>query len=224
MNIKIKNVDKSQILKYLGHRGNSLDQEFSNELEDSIEEIKRISDPKWIMREFNLKELSLEGTNLTFEGESIKELLKTSKSVVLFATTLGSKVDLLISRYSKSNLSKAVIFDSVASAAVESICEEIEYSIKIEKSEKGLFLTDRFSPGYGDLKIQYSKDICRVLDTGRKIGLTTSQTGIMIPRKSVTAIIGVSNIKQSYRERGCTNCMMSGHCEFRKRGSVCYAK
>ena len=55
------------------------------------------------------------------------------------------------------------------------------------------FLTDRFSPGYGDFPMESSKDLVGLLDAGRRIGLTVSQSGILIPRKSVTAVLGVSD-------------------------------
>ncbi|MDO5650149.1 MAG: vitamin B12 dependent-methionine synthase activation domain-containing protein, partial [Gallicola sp.] len=199
------------------------DERVDIELDSLIEEFKAVAKPKWIMREFTLKNLELLGTNLVLKGESIKKLLESCQSVVLFATTLGRDIETLLSRYSKSNISKAILADSVASAAIEDICEEIEYEIKVEKSKESLYLTDRFSPGYGDMDISQSAEICKVLDTERKIGLTTSNTGIMIPRKSVNAIIGISKENQSFRARGCGNCMMRPHCEFRKKGVVCYA-
>ncbi len=57
---------------------------------------------------------------------------------------------------------------------------------------QALYLTDRFSPGYGDMPLAQSGQICEVLNTGRSIGLTVSQSGILMPRKSVTAVLGIS--------------------------------
>lgn len=64
---------------------------------------------------------------------------------------------------------------------------------KVAKEEKSL--TMRYSPGYGDLDISANRDILNVLDAHRKIGVTVTNTGIMIPRKSVVALIGITNKK-----------------------------
>jgi cobalamin-dependent methionine synthase I len=58
----------------------------------------------------------------------------------------------------------------------------------------------RYSPGYGDLGIENNKGILDVLSAQRNIGLTITDSGIMIPRKSVVAIMGVSELK--YNNKG----------------------
>ena len=52
-------------------------------------------------------------------------------------------------------------------------------------------LRPRFSPGYGDLPLELQKDVFRVLDCPRKIGLSLNESLLMSPSKSVTAIIGI---------------------------------
>ena len=64
-------------------------------------------------------------------------------------------------------------------------------------SKEGKSLTMRYSPGYGDLDISANKDILQVLDAHKRIGVTVTNTGIMIPRKSVVALIGITNKKNS---------------------------
>lgn len=60
-----------------------------------------------------------------------------------------------------------MILDAVLSAAVEAVCDEQEERLRGEFAERSLFLTDRFSPGYGDMPIAQSREICEVLNTGR---------------------------------------------------------
>lgn len=54
-------------------------------------------------------------------------------------------------------------------------------------------LKPRFSAGYGDLPLEVQKDIFRVLDCPRKIGLTLNDSLLMSPTKSVTAIVGIED-------------------------------
>ena len=55
-------------------------------------------------------------------------------------------------------------------------------------------LTHRFSPGYGDLNMNVTNDILSVLKATERLGVSMTQSQMMVPMKSVTAIIGVQNI------------------------------
>ena len=93
---------------------------------------------------------------------------------------------------------------------------------KIAKEEKSL--TMRYSPGYGDLDISANRDILNVLDAHRKIGVTVTNTGIMIPRKSVVALIGITNEKIGKVKRTCENCSNRFNCEYRRKADGCGGK
>ena len=84
-----------------------------------------------------------------------------------------------------------------------------------------MYLTDRFSPGYGDLPISLQDSFLRLVDAQKQIGLTVTTTHILTPRKSVTAIIGLANQPQNKRFRGCAYCSMFETCAFRKAGKTC---
>ncbi|MBO5211927.1 MAG: Vitamin B12 dependent methionine synthase activation subunit [Clostridia bacterium] len=104
----------------------------------------------------------------------------------VFVATLGIEIDRIIERYSKVLQTKALICDTVALFLIEAFCDYIEALLtKRIKSKK------RFSPGYGDLDITCQRDIIQNLDTARRIGVTLTDSCMMIPTKSVSAIIGV---------------------------------
>ena len=46
-------------------------------------------------------------------------------------------------------------------------------------SPKGLFLTDRFSPGYGDMPFAQQKELCSILDTAKNILKPLECTGTL---------------------------------------------
>ena len=64
--------------------------------------------------------------------------------------------------------------------------------------------------------LEQTREICAVLDTGRAIGLTVSHSGIMIPRKSVTAILGISAQPVKRRPSGCEGCAARARCALRR--------
>ena len=51
--------------------------------------------------------------------------------------------------------------------------------------------TSRFSPGYGDFDIGFQKEIFKLLNCPKNIGLSLCDSFIMSPSKSVSAIIGL---------------------------------
>ena len=119
----------------------------------------------------------------------------------VFAVTLGYGVDRLLSRLSVISGAEYFITDALASAFAEAACDGAEAEIC-----KGCGGRARFSPGYGDFDIHHQDDILRMLDTAKKIGLTMTDSYMLTPTKSVTAIIGISDTQEKCHIKGCEVC------------------
>ncbi len=78
----------------------------------------------------------------------------------------------------------------------------------------------RYSPGYGDVDINIQEDLLDMVFASKRVGVSTSRSGMLIPTKSITAFIGISSQKEN-RMRLCSSCSLSGSCEYRKRGDKC---
>ena len=59
------------------------------------------------------------------------------------------------------------------------------------------------------------------LDASRRLGLTVTESCLLNPVKSVTAVIGLSDRPQAARIRGCGYCRMRESCALRKGGRHC---
>lgn len=140
------------------------------------------------------------------------------------AATLGPEVEHLLMRAQVLDMAQALLLDSCASTAIENVCDNLEAELRAEAAREGLYLTDRFSPGYGDFPITQQRCFCEVLDTQRRIGLSVSVTDILIPRKSVTAIMGISPTPRKRRSSGCANCNLFFTCQIRRGGGHCGAE
>ena len=104
------------------------------------------------------------------------------------------------------------------------MADNFEKDLRKEVEAEGRFLTDRFSPGYGDLPLTAQRQLCEALDTGRRIGLSLSPSLLMIPGKSVTAILGISDEPKPLRRRGCESCSLFRTCMYRKEGRNCHER
>ena len=93
--------------------------------------------------------------------------------------------------------------------------EWCQREIAKQQEKEGWYLRPRFSPGYGDFDIQYQKPLMQMLDCAKTIGLTMTDSFMMTPTKSVTAVIGMSRIKERCPIQGCEICEKKD-CEYRR--------
>ena len=92
---------------------------------------------------------------------------------------------------------------------------------EIQNKLDGYNFTWRFSPGYGDFPIDLQQKFLEILDAPKRIGVNTTENMLLVPRKSVTAVIGLSKGEISKGKRGCVSCNMYDRCEYRLRGEHC---
>lgn len=220
-------VDKKEVLRYLGYKNGEIPENINSLIDECINEIKEISHWKYVYKIFHINKsaeaVEVEGSNLIFRGKDILEHLKNSSMCAIMAVTLGSNVDMKIRYYEKINLIKSLVIDACASTAVEWVCDEVQKKIKEEAESIDLGITYRYSPGYGDFSIDIQPKIINALDAQKTIGLTVSENNVMIPRKSVTAVIGFQDKRIIAHHPGCEKCNNAKGCQFRKGGNYCGA-
>lgn len=218
-------IEEEEVYRYLGYKGNTPEDITLKVIDEVVTILKEKSTPKTEYKIFDITKTDegylLEGTTLVLTGKNISQMLSESKRCILMAVTLGQEVENVSRILQIKDLSKGVIFDACASSMVEDLCNQLEAIIKVDIDKQGKHFTDRFSPGYGDLPITIQPTICKVLDTAKTMGLNVSSSGIMIPRKSITAIIGIADTPQAMRIKGCAYCSLVRECEYRKLGRVC---
>ena len=211
-------IDRSEVLRYLGYTGGKIEDSVEDLIDECTDRIARISVPRTVYRVFDINDdMYLDGGIIQLPGRSICRQLMDCSKVILMAATLGIMVDTDIKRAEVAEMSRAIVLDSCASVAVESVCDELQEEIR----KVYPYITPRFSPGYGDFPLDMQHIFTSVLDTSRKIGLAATKSNILLPRKSVTAVIGIANKPISGENRGCEFCNMRETCKYRKRGAVC---
>ncbi len=216
-------INKSEVLRYLGYNNQDLDEKMSTQIDMAIEEIKVITKERFTYDIFEMKmkddKIELSNSNLIFSSKDIRSHLKESSKCAVMAATLGVEVDRKIMTYCKMDLMKSIILDACATTAIEIICDKIEDEIREIAKAEGFNITSRYSPGYGDFSLDIQVDLLRNLDAYRKIGLSTTNNFILLPRKSVTAVIGFHHEEVIQKKKKCTVCK-NINCNFRKE--ECY--
>lgn len=214
--------DIDEALRYLG-AGSHPPEELRRQAAAAAAELAAQVQPRYTFHVYSLTHenigFRLDGTNLLLSGHTAERMLSQCAQAALVACTLGVKFDAMVRSAQARDMARAVILDACGSALVEKGCDEAERDIAARFP--GLYLTDRFSPGYGDLPLSLQPGICAVLDAGRRVGIHVTPSFLMNPSKSVTAVIGLSDRPQMARIRGCAWCAMRGTCTLRKGGKTC---
>lgn len=219
MEPRLTAIHENEALLYLGYPGGALSPELMADLARCRQTVLDTARPRAVWREFPWDpDRPLRGTELTLQGRDVRALLSDCSRVILFGATLGAEIEALLRRSQITNMADAVILDACASAAIENVCDNLCADLQ---RELGGYLTDRFSPGYGDLPFSQQRLFCAVLDLPRRIGVSLSPGGLMIPQKSVTALMGLSDRPQTKRFRGCAHCSQFKTCTYRKEGGGC---
>jgi len=207
-------IDPDEVFRYIAAKPLSSDSKWKLQVEEAIAQTEAQISPRFCYRFFSFcaqeNGVVLEKTALFLPGQNIKQHLKKSDGCVLLAATLGVEMDFLLRQVSTVNMTRGLLLDACADAAIESLCDLACKEI-LNKLPCGKKLTNRYSPGYGDLPLSVQKTFLQTIDAQRKIGLHVSDASILTPRKSVTAILGITESDKKDIHK-CSNCLKRSDC------------
>lgn len=201
----------SEALRYLGVREDP-DDTLHAQMSALAQELQNRITPRFT---WTLAEVSA----LALPGNTAAKMVADCKQAAILVCTLGAEFDLWMKQLSARDMAHAVMLDALGSAWVESGCDAAEDAICTRFP--GMHLTDRFSPGYGDLPLDVQPRLMALAGANR-IGVTLTDSMLMNPQKSVTAIVGIADRPQMARIRGCAHCALNQSCHYRKAGTTCH--
>ena len=182
--------DRSEALRYLGYGKNSPDEAVLELLDSCEKELLDSCQARACWARVPVSFPSEHSVDLGFgpiESVSLAKHLKGCHSALLFAATIGIGADRLVARWSRLRPSRSAVLDALGSSAVECWCDDVERELTKDEEKH----CDRFSPGYGDFPLHHQKALMHCLDMGRLLGISLSDSLLMKPAKSVTAVIGL---------------------------------
>lgn len=144
------------------------------------------------IRRIDNEVVQTEDDSVTFSSEALSHMLAGCGRLVLLATTVGADVvEKTAELIAKAEGADAVVYDATASETADAAMDWLCASLNRELPRTGGALTkQRFSPGYGDLALAAQRAIFDRLQL-QEMGLTLTDSWMMVPEKSVTAIAGI---------------------------------
>ncbi len=209
-------IKENEVLRYLGYGKNLPDENVKAEIIRVTDEILSSVNPKacFAVLDILVSENVIDFGMFSVDSKSLAKNLKLCKKAVILGATIGTGVDRIISKYARISPSSAVIAQAVGTAAIENWCDIFCNRLGEKFKKDGLFLMPRFSPGYADFLLSHQNDIFALLNCPKNIGVSITDSLIMTPSKSVTAVVGLSDKDIKCKTGGCIECDRANTCEY----------
>jgi hypothetical protein len=147
---------------------------------------------------------------LRLSGDIIAAHLASATEVAVLAVTIGDELEHAVSNYfAAGDYTRGLLLDAAGTAAVETAADAVDALIAAQAARRGFTALPRFSPGYGDWPLTDQPAIVSLAGGG--IDLTVTASAMLVPRKSITAVIGLAPQRLQpelpvCREEACVTC------------------
>lgn len=227
-------LDRAEMLRYLGYAGQQMDDGLRERIERVAGDLEHDIAPRGVRRVYEVDAsgvdaegqpcIRLIGTAVELTGRDIYRHLKDARYCALMACTLGMASERKLRVLSSQHPLESAVFDAACSAYAEAAIGEMDQAVRHDAEELGLSCNWRFSCGYGDCPLTAQPRIVAALNATRLIGLTVTPTNLLLPSKSVTAMIGLFDgpVHDANSRPTCRVCRLRKGCRFRAAGTTCY--
>jgi len=189
-------ISREKVLARLGYaQGKTLlDPQTSNLIDEELAGAFRLITPRQVVA---LSPVTLIGDGVALNpgfsiaSAAIRDLLAGCAEAAGFAVTIGKNLEEKRSAYGTAGEhTRALILDAIGSVITEELAERTHRQIAADAAQRSLAATRRFSPGYGDWRLEGQKAFLVWLGASR-IGIKLNPASLMFPEKSVTALLGL---------------------------------
>ena len=219
MNAAELSVEFREICRYLGYRGTAPTPEVAEKISLCLSNLQKasvLSKTHVVLPLESPEENVLVAGEMEIHSKNLYKNMRGCRACCLFAATIGIGCDRLIARAELTSMADAAIYQAAGAALIEAWCDVVNQEIIKEAKEKGLHARPRFSPGYGDFALTHQRDFEKILQMAKHCGIHLTDTLLMMPSKSVTAIIGLSETDTPCILQGCETCDHASTCSFRR--------
>jgi len=196
----------------------------ARKFETILSDLPTLYHPQLVWDRFAIKNISGDNFELTnghqIGGGPVIQVMKEATSVILGMCTIGMAMDQKIDQFNHDDdLMSAVLLDGVASYLVDQVRETFFQRITSSLTEQGLYTSIPLCPGESAWEITDHTIFFELLNPAQ-IGMTLKTSMLMIPMKSLSFMIGVSEEKFSLTGvQRCDFCSMQYKCRHAQKES-----
>jgi len=201
-------IDRNELYISLGYKGGSPQGEALEIIDSLLAEAALVCKPRFgyavLEGEVSGKELRLAGNTLHPDA-IISHYLKGCDSYAIIIATVGREMDNWIHEYRDGgDIMKAFVADCIGSITAEAVASWGRKRLKEIFAVQGLNTTNSYSPGYCGWNVSEQRTVFGLIPP-EFCGVTLCESGLMLPIKSVSAVIGIGKdaVENPY---GCDIC------------------
>ena len=181
-------------LRFLGFRGEPGPEERVR-LAEAEAAVRAVAEPRHVARLVDVRatdgEFDFVGA-FRLRSESLAANLRDCRRAFLFVATLGPGPDRLVRRLEATGrVADAAWAQAAAGELEDAWCDDVVALLSRDPAVAGCALRPRFSPGYGDVPLTVQRPFLAAVDASRRIGVTLTESLLMVPTKTVSAFVGV---------------------------------
>jgi hypothetical protein len=207
-------IDSKEVMRYAGMQPCA---EFpENAVRTILIETLLYSEPSgvWEIYGYQAPALQIAGGGYVPDSQTLCAHLTGAEQIAVLAVSVGEKIETRVNElFAAGEYTAALLLDAAATVAVEQVADSVCAFIAASVREKGLCVGERFSPGYGDWDVREQPEILRLAGAER-IGVKMTPSFMLLPRKSITALLGLKPAGSAERT-GCALCTKA-NCRFRR--------
>jgi len=160
-------------------------------------------------------QIELEGGKAV-HGPALPAFLPEARELAVIICTIGPRLEKRASEYTKNGQAlRGMLLDGIGSAAVDKLVPEVIKLIAAGVAPLGYELSSPVNPGMPGLAMTEQWNIME-LARASEIGVSLTPSGIMIPRKSVSMVIGIGpRMTRWTPAEVCARCSLRESCPYK---------
>jgi hypothetical protein len=156
--------------------------------------------------------IKLEG-GADLSGKLLAQHLAPASEVILILCTVGAELEKLVSETMRTDPVFALALDGLGSAGVEALANAACRRFEVEAEEGRKMTSIPLSPGMVDWSVEEGQSQIFELLSAEDIGVSLTPSWVMIPRKSLSMVLGIGEQMASGKTT-CDYCSMRETCRY----------
>ena len=215
-------IDRQQVLHNIGYGTDcKLSTRMLSLVNEYVDNAYHLIEPSYscVIRDIKLVQgdsVVIEGP-ITLESQVIARLLEHCNKAAVFLVTIGKHLEEMACYLAEEGLVlQSAVLDAIGSVAAESLADFVQSRVDEVARARGLCISQRFSPGYCDWNISQQEAVFWAVN-GDSMGIRLTEGCLMIPRKSISGIIGIGRCNDNVEHYNPCKTSNKRDCQGRRR-------
>jgi hypothetical protein len=169
----------------------------------------------YTVNSMNGNQISLDSGE-AINGPLIPAIFPEAKELAVILCTIGPKLEKQVTDYSESKEAiRGMILDGIGSTAVDMMTLEVLRRLTGEVSSRGYEISSPVNPGMPGFPLTEQWNLLGLVN-GDEIGVSLTASGVLVPRKSASMVIGIGpKMTRWTQAQVCARCSLRETCYYK---------